>query len=285
MMNNVLLLRVQKNRSKFLTFSVVGGMHLFCLYLIWHSEISDRPTTLSSVNAIQVIFLSLDKTVNTPLIQKKEIVNYQNEHRQRQVEPKKTEVYEKAKHEIIHTSTSQKNSVSAKHQVKVVEKNHTVNSNDSPSNQLQQDVMKSQQKSDVLSGQVSSNSDDSTQSQSTETFAKELGITARQQNDAQPSTDKTPITVSRVDVLSLGKFNYDDRELKNQQRILVLTIQINDQGQAVNINIKQSSGVSSLDERAIKAMQKTKFKPHQINGEAVSVIVDFPIQLKMSRNH
>lgn len=283
-MNTALLLRVQKNRSKFLTLSVVGGMHLLCLYLIWHSEISDRSTTPSSVDAIQVKFLRLDKSVNMPLTQTKETVNHQNEQRQRQVQPKKTEVYEKAKHEIIHTSTSQKNSVSAKQQKKVEEKNNTLNSNDNPSNQLQKDVLKPPQQSDVSNGQISSNSDDSTQSQSTETLIKWRGEDTRQQNDIEPSTNTMPIPVSRVDVLRLGKFNYDDRELKNQQRILVLTIQINAQGQALNISIKQSSGVSTLDERAINAMKKTKFKPHQINGEAVSVIVDFPIQLKMSRN-
>lgn len=283
-MNTTLLLRVQKNRSKFLTFSVVGGMHLLCLYLIWHSEMSNRSTTPSSANAIQVKFVSLKKSVNTPLTQTKETLNHQNEQRQKQVQSQKTEVYEKAKHEIIHTSTSQKKSVSAKHQEQFGEKKNTVNSNDNLSNQLLQDVQDPQQQSNVSNGQVSSNSDDSPQSQSTETLVKGVGEDARQQNDIQPTTNKMPIPVSKVDVLRLGKFNYDDRELKNQQRVLILTIHINAEGLAVNITIKQSSGVTSLDERAIKAMKKTKFKPHQINGEAVSVIVDFPIQLKMSRN-
>ena len=280
MMNTALLLRVQKNRSKFLTFSVVGGMHLLCLYLIWHLEMSERSTTPSAVNAIQVKFVSLEKSLNTHLTQTKKTLNVENE----QIQPQKTEVYEKAKHEIINTSTSEKKSVSAKHQEKVGEKKSTVNSNSTPSHQLQQDVHKPQQQNDALSGQVSSNSDAGIQAKSSETLVKGLGEDARQQNHIEASTNKMPIPVSRVDVLSLGKFNYDDRELNNQQRMLVLTIQIDAQGQAININIKQSSGVSSLDERAIKAMQKTKFKPHKINGEAVSVIVDFPIQLKMSRN-
>ena len=93
-----------------------------------------------------------------------------------------------------------------------------------------------------------------------------------------------PIMVSKVDVLSFGKLNYDDRELQNQQRLLVLTIKINPQGQAIDVKVKQSTGLSSLDARGVQAAQKTKFKPHILNGEAVAIVVDFPIQLKLGRN-
>ncbi|WOE42579.1 energy transducer TonB [Acinetobacter chinensis] len=134
-------------------------------------------------------------------------------------------------------------------------------------------------------------------SMSTSTATKSTGSTASEskasvQNSGHQSessavsaaSDKVPIPINRVDVLSLGKLTYDDRELQNQQRLVVLTIHINAKGLPVNIHVKQSSGLESLDERAMAAIRKSKFKPHKMNGEAVAVIVDFPIQLKLSRN-
>lgn len=106
----------------------------------------------------------------------------------------------------------------------------------------------------------------------------------KEQSAESASKPQQPIMVSKVDVLSFGQLNYDDRELKNQQRLLVLTVKINPQGQAIDVKVKQSTGLSSLDVRGVQAAQKTKFKPHILNGEAVAIVVDFPIQLKLGRN-
>nr|WP_174505560.1 energy transducer TonB [Acinetobacter sp. Marseille-Q1620] len=93
-----------------------------------------------------------------------------------------------------------------------------------------------------------------------------------------------PIQVSSVDVLRFGQLKYDDRELKQQNRILLLRLIINETGQAVDIQVKQSTGIQSLDERGIQAVRSSKFKPHKINGKAVSIVVDFPIELKLGRS-
>lgn len=90
--------------------------------------------------------------------------------------------------------------------------------------------------------------------------------------------------MSRVDVLSFAKLSYEDRELKQQDRTVELRIRINENGQATDIQLQQSSGISSLDQRVIQAVLKSKFKPYQVNGRAVAVVVDFPVQLKLSRN-
>lgn len=91
------------------------------------------------------------------------------------------------------------------------------------------------------------------------------------------------VQVSSVDVLSFGGLDYDDRELKQQNRLVELRIRINEKGQPINIQLRQSSGIQSLDERVIKAARKSRFKPHKINGRAVTIVVDFPIQLKLNR--
>jgi len=91
------------------------------------------------------------------------------------------------------------------------------------------------------------------------------------------------VQVSSVDVLSFGGLDYDDRELKQQNRLVELRIRINEKGQPFDIQLRQSSGVQSLDERVIQAVRKSRFKPHKINGRAVTIVVDFPVQLKLNR--
>lgn len=124
--------------------------------------------------------------------------------------------------------------------------------------------------------------------QSNEQIQKTGGEEGRENKKEQSaeSTQKQqqPLQVSKVDVLSFGKLSYDDRELQNQQRLLILTIKINPKGQPIDVKVKQSTGISNLDARGVVAAQKTKFKPHILNGEAVAIVVDFPIQLKLGRN-
>ncbi len=91
------------------------------------------------------------------------------------------------------------------------------------------------------------------------------------------------VQVSSVDVLSFGGLDYDDRELKQQNRLVELRIRINEKGQPINIQLRQSSGIQSLDERVMQAARKSRFKPHKINGRAVTIVVDFPVQLKLNR--
>ncbi len=92
------------------------------------------------------------------------------------------------------------------------------------------------------------------------------------------------VQVSSVDVLSFGGLDYDDRELKQQNRLVELRIHINEKGQPIDIQLRQSSGIQSLDERVIQAARKSRFKPHKINGRAVTIVVDFPVQLKLNRS-
>ncbi|KKC43240.1 energy transducer TonB [Acinetobacter sp. V2] len=91
------------------------------------------------------------------------------------------------------------------------------------------------------------------------------------------------VQVSSVDVLSFGGLDYDDRELKQQNRLVELRIRINEKGQPIDIQLRQSSGIQSLDERVMQATHKSRFKPHKINGRAVTIVVDFPVQLKLNR--
>lgn len=93
-----------------------------------------------------------------------------------------------------------------------------------------------------------------------------------------------PMQVSHVEVLSFGKFVYDDRELRQQTRMVELRLHINENGQPIDIQLKQSSGIASLDQRVLNAARQSRFKPYTVNGRTVAIVVDFPVQLKLSRD-
>ncbi|WP_349913292.1 energy transducer TonB [Acinetobacter pittii] len=125
--------------------------------------------------------------------------------------------------------------------------------------------------------------------QNTNSETKSGGVktpTTQQEYSKAPSTQvehDDVVQVSSVDVLSFGGLDYDDRELKQQNRLVELRIRINEKGQPIDIQLRQSSGIQSLDERVIQAARKSRFKPHKINGRAVTIVVDFPVQLKLNR--
>ncbi|MFU8924988.1 energy transducer TonB family protein [Acinetobacter puyangensis] len=103
------------------------------------------------------------------------------------------------------------------------------------------------------------------------------------QAQAAPVADDTPLSINRIDVLSFGKLPYTDKDLQNQSRQVILTIYVNHKGNPTQVQIKQSTGLSYLDQLAVKAAQKARFKPHRVNGQAVPIKVDFPINFEMNR--
>ncbi|MFW1702503.1 energy transducer TonB [Acinetobacter pittii] len=125
--------------------------------------------------------------------------------------------------------------------------------------------------------------------QNTNSETKSGGVktpTTQQEYSKAPSTQvehDDVVQVSSVDVLSFGGLDYDDRELKQQNRLVELRIRINEKGQPIDIQLRQSSGIQNLDERVMQAARKSRFKPHKINGRAVTIVVDFPVQLKLNR--
>lgn len=125
--------------------------------------------------------------------------------------------------------------------------------------------------------------------QNTNSETKSGGIKTpamQQEYSKAPSTQvehDDVVQVSSVDVLSFGGLDYDDPELKQQNRLVELRIRINEKGQSIDIQLRQSSGIQSLDERVMQATRKSRFKPHKINGRAVTIVVDFPVQLKLNR--
>lgn len=66
-----------------------------------------------------------------------------------------------------------------------------------------------------------------------------------------------------------------------QEGVVLLTAEINAEGSPHFIKVKESSGVRSLDEAALKAVQKWKFSPAKTGSIAVEAKVDIPIKFQL----
>lgn len=150
-----------------------------------------------------------------------------------------------------------------------------------------QTVTAQQQQSQAETNQTQTNQQQQTQAneqQQGQTQAEQLNRAGQNQQTSkahdQPIVEQQPLRVSNIDVLSIGAIKYDERILQNQERILILTITVDPQGLPDKISIKQSSGIAALDQIVIKAAQKSRFKPYKVDGKAMSIIVDYPFQLK-----
>ncbi|OUY06498.1 energy transducer TonB family protein [Acinetobacter populi] len=99
---------------------------------------------------------------------------------------------------------------------------------------------------------------------------------------AAPLAQEDPIQVNTIDVLSFP-LKYQDRELQNQDRQVILTIYVDSKGNTSKVMIKQSTGIAYLDQLAVKAAQKARFKPHKIDGRAVPIFVNLPIDFRMNQ--
>lgn len=286
---------IQQHRPQYLTFLLVGTSHLLALYLIWQSTAELAIAVPSRENAIQVRFVNLKQTQTlqqSAATQQLSISREQQQQDQSQAQAATNTNVKTKRAPIIHATSSTKTVAATKTDTQSVDQSaqkmtkamQQTQSKQQTSEQRQHQQQQSKQQQSDTSSHLATNTA-GTQNKSQEASSDRQSKDSQQeQNTAAVEQNAAPIRVNRVDILSLAKFSYDDRELQNQQRLILLSLQINAQGQLISIQVKQSSGIASLDERAMKAMYKSKFKPHKVNGEAVAIVVDFPFQLKLGRN-
>ncbi|MDV2467869.1 TonB family protein [Acinetobacter chinensis] len=279
-------IELRNDYRKYFTLSTVCLGHLLVLYVIWSADVQVPIATAVPKNTINIRFIAPQKNDVRPVADLSS-GQFALKNTQKTVEP--TTALEVSKKQesnvsVISTDTLRKTVIPIQKNAskQQAQQNSTV--------QVEKEAVKTKDNPEKNVQMFESSMSTSTATKSTGSTASESKASVQNSEHQSESSavstasDKVPIPINRVDVLSLGKLTYDDRELQNQQRLVVLTIHINAKGLPVNIHVKQSSGLESLDERAMAAIRKSKFKPHKMNGEAVAVIVDFPIQLKLSRN-
>ena len=275
------------DRQTYMTLCGVMLGHVLLIWSITFLQTDQFVETHSPENAIKIRFVRMNKTetVQESRTDTATVSTQSQMQAVTQQQNAKTPISKQKQTKVIQSSESKK--VIMDQPKQNTQKATLTKTTDQSSNNStalnQQQSMQTQTKTELNTSKQQSSSGQSNE-QTQKSGGEEGRENKKEQSAESAPKPQQPIMVSKVDVLSFGKLNYDDRELQNQQRLLVLTIKINPQGQAIDVKVKQSTGLSSLDARGVQAAQKTKFKPHILNGEAVAIVVDFPIQLKLGRN-
>ncbi|ARD29848.1 energy transducer TonB [Acinetobacter lactucae] len=283
-----------KHFYKCLTVVVVIGLHVFVVWMLSHLIEPYTFATSPKVDALKVSFVSLapakkpspdqaesrpiEKSL-TPKFTLNSSVSSVPEESKNSPKNVQTLASKTASKEVVQNNLSDKQQVQPKTSL-----------NNLASSQAAQPTERRAVHTDKQLGSTDieqTKSEHLPQSSNSETKSGGVKTPAMQQEYSKaPSTQvehDDVVQVSSVDVLSFGGLDYDDRELKQQNRLVELRIRINEKGQPINIQLRQSSGIQSLDERVMQATRKSRFKPHKINGRAVTIVVDFPVQLKLNR--
>ncbi|MDD9316214.1 energy transducer TonB [Acinetobacter lactucae] len=283
-----------KHFYKCLTVVVVIGLHVFVVWMLSHLIEPYTFKATPKVDALKVSFVSL-APAKKPSAEKTE------SQPKNSVTPKST-----LNSSVSHAPDQPKNSLtnvqtlaSKTASKQVVQNNLNDKQQAQPKTSLNnlassQAVQPTERRTVHTDKQLGSTDIEQTKSEhlleNTSSTTKSGGVktSATQQEYSKASSTQVEhddaVQVSSVDVLSFGGLDYDDRELKQQNRLVELRIRINEKGQPIDIQLRQSSGIQSLDERVMQATRKSRFKPHKINGRAVTIVVDFPIQLKLNRD-
>lgn len=282
-----------KHFYKCLTVAVVIGLHVFVVWMLSHLIEPYTFQATPKVDALKVSFVSL-APAKKPSHEKTESQPKNSVKPQSTLNSSVSSVPEESKNSPTNVQT-----LASKTASKEVAQNNLNDKQQAPSkttlnNSISlQPLQRTERRAVHNDKKLSSTDLEQTQTEhlplNTNSETKSGGVktpATQQEYSKAPSTQvehDDVFQVSSVDVLSFGGLDYDDRELKQQNRLVELRIRINEKGQPIDIQLRQSSGIASLDERVMQAARKSRFKPHKINGRAVTIVVDFPVQLKLNR--
>ena len=98
----------------------------------------------------------------------------------------------------------------------------------------------------------------------------------------QPAADSSP---KRVSIGGTGiqwsrspRVSFTLKDLENQTRLITIYIEADEKGKVTNARITRSSGLPSLDEKALRAVRSSKFKPYMENGIAYPIKTEQPFE-------
>lgn len=282
-----------KHFYKCLTVVVVIGLHVFVVWMLSHLIEPYTFKATPKVDALKVSFVSLapakkpavEKTESQPKnsVTPKSTLNSSVSHAPDQPKKSLTNVQtlasKTASKEVMQNNLNDKQQAQPKTTLNNLASSQTAQRTERLATHTDK-KLSSTELEQTQTEQLPQNANSETKSGGVKTPAMQ------QEYSKAPSTQvehDDVVQVSSVDMLSFGGLDYDDRDLKQQNRLVELRIRINEKGQPINIQLRQSSGIQSLDERVIQAARKSRFKPHKINGRAVTIVVDFPVQLKLNR--
>lgn len=96
-----------------------------------------------------------------------------------------------------------------------------------------------------------------------------------------PAPKKVSIGGSGVNWSRSPNFSYDAEDLQGTNRSVLVAIEANEKGKITSVKIIKGSGISALDEKVLRAVRGSKFKPYQLNGVAYPISAQQPFDLTL----
>ena len=75
----------------------------------------------------------------------------------------------------------------------------------------------------------------------------------------------------------------EDAEKKGIEGTVDLRILVTEKGTVDEVEIAQSSGYTSMDEAAVRAAKRTRFRPAIKDGQRVAMWINYPIQFALTK--
>lgn len=100
---------------------------------------------------------------------------------------------------------------------------------------------------------------------------------------AQPAPDPSPKRVSiggsGVQWSRSPRLTVSPKDLQGEARSVMVLIEADEKGKIINVRVTRSSGISSLDDKVVRAVRGAKFKPYMENGVAYPIKAEQPFDL------
>lgn len=113
-------------------------------------------------------------------------------------------------------------------------------------------------------------------SKSIESLNSNLALKIPQKIDSENSYYRVPETF-KVYWVKAPSLTTSSAELAGRNRLVILDVKADEWGVITDVVLNRSSGLPSLDEKSIAAVQLARLKPYKINGKYVRFNVTLPL--------
>ena len=100
----------------------------------------------------------------------------------------------------------------------------------------------------------------------------------KSQPAADPSPKRVSVSGSGIQWSRSPRLSFTARELENKTRLVSVYIEADEKGKVTTARITNSTGITELDERVLRAVRSGKFKPYMENGIAYPIRTEQPFE-------
>ena len=113
--------------------------------------------------------------------------------------------------------------------------------------------------------------------------AREQAERERREQEARNNTPRN-LSQGQISWVRSPKPAYTNQDLQGSDRTIVVSISADATGRVTDVRIVRSSGVDSLDQKVVRAVRGSKFRPYKENGVAYPFKAEQPFELKLNSN-